>query len=376
MRILHVIHSLRRGGAERIALSLARGMAQSYQETAIVSLLDKDDYADTDRSGFQANFLIPAKAYRWPSSCCTLSRKLRTEIERFVPDVILSHTPTATIVLGIVKPSCRIFSVFHGFADNWKCEATLKQRVFRTLHRWALRRTGAGAIVVSKAMAPAARTVLGMQPQRIFHIRNGIDLGAFYPNSGRSLARAEILVVGTLSEVKRPLDAIEAFARLLSVVPEASLAFVGDGPLRREVEERVSCLGLGQHVRLFGQRQDVPDLLRRTSLVWQLSRSEGMSLACIEAMASGVPVIATRVGGIPEVIVDGQTGYLVDLGDIASVATLSLKLLEDGDLYSQMSAAGVARATDRFSRQEMVRAYIECAEGALRPLYSWEAVDA
>jgi L-malate glycosyltransferase len=368
MRILHIIHSLRRGGAERICLNLACGMANGGHQTCVVSLLNHDDYDDIDRVGVEVRYLIPVASFRWPSSCRTLSRRLRSELEWFRPDAILTHTPTATMVLGVVKPACPIVSVFHGYGDDWRPGASMKQRLFLALHKWALRRVDAGAIVVSQGLASVVHRRIGISQRKITCIPNGVDLKAFRPGPMRMTVRPEVLVIGTLSEIKRPLDAVGAFAKLLETVQDARLSFVGDGPIRLEVEKCVSRLDLGRMVRFLGKRQDVPEILRGADLVWHLSRSEGMPLACVEAMACGVPVVGTRVGGIPEVVRNGQTGFLVEVGDVDAVAALSARLLADKELYARVRTASIADASERFDQRRMVREYVELLKESVRQM--------
>lgn len=358
---MHIIHSLRRGGAERVALNLARGMVKSGHEVCVVSLLDLDDYDDIDRTKAEVRFLIPAASYNWPSSCFILSKRLHKEILTFRPSVILTHTPTATIVLGLAGAKCPTLSVFHGYGDMLT-RKRIKQHLFAILHDWALRRVKAEAVVVCNGLADVVRQRVGIPAMKIRCIPNGIDLEKFIPRPVRTLIEPDVLVIGTLSEVKRPLDAVSAFSQLLEMVPGAKLTFVGDGPLRGDVVKSVARLGLKRKIRFLGLRKDVPELLRTAALVWQLSRSEGMPLACIEAMACAVPVIATRVGGIPELIRHGVTGFVVDVGDTRAVATISAHLLGDQELYANISAASTAFARDRFDQRKMVASYLEIIE--------------
>ena len=359
MRILHVIHSLRRGGAERIALNLATAMADKGHETCVVALLDRDDYGDLQRSGITVRYLSPESSYRWPASCYTLANRLSVEISQFRPEAILTHTPTASIVLALASCSHPTVSVFHGYSGIQSVATQVKGRLFFMLHKWALRRLDAYGVVVSSALTNVVTARIGIPPRKVEFIPNGVDLAVFHPKPITAPADATIRVIGTLAEVKRPLDAISAFARLIRTVPRAQLSFVGDGPLRTAVASRVSSLGLSGSVQILGQRSDVPELLRATTVLWQLSRSEGSPLACIEAMACGIPVIATRVGGIPDLVRDGETGFLVSVGDVEDVSRLTTQLLQNNQLHARLSTNSIAVAQELFDQRRMAAKYLD-----------------
>jgi N-acetyl-alpha-D-glucosaminyl L-malate synthase BshA len=136
-----------------------------------------------------------------------------------------------------------------------------------------------------------------------------------------------LMHVSNFRSVKRVPDIVEAFAKIRREVPSV-LVLVGDGPERRATEAAVERLGLAEHVRFLGKVDAVADLLRAADLFLLASASESFGLAALEAMACGVPVIATQVGGLPEVVVDGESGALVPVGDVAAMAERAVELLE------------------------------------------------
>jgi glycosyltransferase involved in cell wall biosynthesis len=133
------------------------------------------------------------------------------------------------------------------------------------------------------------------------------------------------------------------------------LALVGDGPSRPSLEQMIERHGLTGRVDLLGARDDVPQILRRSDLFVLSSRWEGLPLAVIEAMMSGLPVIATAVGGIPEQVVEGETGLLVPPGDPDTLARAVSRLLNDAGLRERTGAAGRRRALERFTEARMLR---------------------
>ncbi len=194
-------------------------------------------------------------------------------------------------------------------------------------------------------------------------IRSGIELERFArPARPRQEVRRELgipadaPVVGTvtrLSPQKAPLDFVAAAARVAAARPDVHFVIVGDGPLRGEVEARVVAPGLAGRVHLTGLRADVPDLLHSFDLFCLSSLWEGLPRVLPQAMAAGLPIVATAVDGNAEAVTDGVNGLLTPPGDPASLAAALLRLLDDPPLARQMGEAGRARA-EEFDAHRMV----------------------
>ena len=182
-------------------------------------------------------------------------------------------------------------------------------------------------------------------------IPNGVELDRFAaapePVPGR------ILCVGRLAPPKRPDTILDALALVRRELPEAELHVVGDGPLRAQVEARTAALGLGDAVRLLGTSTDVPGLLRGAACLALASDYEGLPLAVLEAMAAGVPVVASAVGGVPELVADGRTGLLVQPGSADGLAAALGELLRDPARARALGDAGRELARERYSRERM-----------------------
>ena len=159
--------------------------------------------------------------------------------------------------------------------------------------------------------------------------------------------------VGRLAPPKVPSDLIHAFVCASRVRPEARLVLVGDGPLRGEVESLVARLGVSGRVALLGLRRDVPDLMAAFDAFVFASRWEGLPRTILQAMAAGLPVVATRVDGVPDAVDDGETGYLVPPGDVPTLADRMLRLMATPELGRALGRAGQARV-DEFSTRRMV----------------------
>lgn len=233
-------------------------------------------------------------------------------------------------------------------------------RVSQLANLLAFRRSRAILVNSHEVAAYIVRHYRAPQP-RIRVIYNGIDTVRFHPTSpagGRP--DGPIVGVGRLVEQKNHAMFLEAAARLCRDVPTAHFAIVGDGPLRAGLEGQARTLGIAERVQFLGERGDIDDILRTASLFWLTSRWEGMPNVVLEAMASGVPVLATDVGGTRELVRSGVEGFVVSGNDVEAFVTNSRALLLDAARWQQVAAAARARA-EEFSTVRMV--------GALSQLY-------
>jgi glycosyltransferase involved in cell wall biosynthesis len=186
-------------------------------------------------------------------------------------------------------------------------------------------------------------------------VHNAVDVRSFSP-TGRRGGTADVIGVGRFAYPKDFMTLLEA-VRLVEAPCHVRLA--GDGPALSAVESAVLRDGLSQRVELLGARADVPDLLARSDVFVLSSRSEGFPVSVLEAMAAGLPVVATDVGGVAEAVEDGETGFLVPTADPEAFARALDRLLVDGELRRRMGAAGRARALSLFDVSGYRAAYGE-----------------
>ncbi len=194
-------------------------------------------------------------------------------------------------------------------------------------------------------------------PESMTVIHNGIDPVSLSQDGRENFRRAlgigaepVVIMVGRLAPPKDPVALLEALGGL----PAGHIVVAGDGPLRPRVEGAARRLELGR-VSLLGFREDIPGLLQACDIFALPSHWEGLPLAVIEAMMAGLPVVATRVGGVPELVEHGVTGLLVPAGDVGALREALGALLADRELRARMGAAGRQRALERFTAQRMVR---------------------
>lgn len=226
-------------------------------------------------------------------------------------------------------------------------------------------------VALSGDLAAYLRDRVGVPAGRITQIINGVDIERFHPApSGRLPAPgcpfgdSDLFVVGTVGRMMtvkaQPLLA-RAFVRALALAPalrpRLRLALVGDGPLRAEAEAVLAEGGVRDLAWLPGERSDVPDVMRGLDAFALPSLAEGISNTILEAMASGLPVLATRVGGNHELVADGSTGRLVPAGDVEALAQGLVALASDPAAAAAQGRAGRRRVEERFSLPAMVAAY-------------------
>jgi len=230
-----------------------------------------------------------------------------------------------------------------------------RRRIRRFLSRWVRTTT-----CVSKDIEAWLKDDVRVRCP-VVQIYNGVDTDAFAPAPTGDDVRKElsappgaplILCVGRLDPIKDHGTLFRAFARVRERFPEARLACVGEGKARAEVEKHA-----GPGVHLLGNRTDVARILQAADVFALASRNEGISNTILEAMATGLPVVATRVGGNPELIAEGETGRFFAPGDDAALAEALEGYLADPALREAHGRAGRARCEERFGVHAMVRAY-------------------
>ncbi len=171
--------------------------------------------------------------------------------------------------------------------------------------------------------------------------------------------------VSNFRPVKRPVDCVEILARVLKKVTNARLVMVGDGSERMNVEHRARCLGIYEKCSFVGKQPNIVDYLSAADVLLLPSEQESFGLAALEAMACEVPVIASRVGGVPEVVNDGETGFLSEVGDIDKMAEDAARLLADADLRRNMGRRARELALARYQTDIVIPQYIEFYEKVL-----------
>lgn len=351
MKIVQLVNTLEFGGTERLVCDLALGLKARGHELTVVCLRHTGPLAEgLTRAGIEVLELGKAEG----PSLGTVWRFRRLLRERGI-DVVHSHNPLVHhyAVAARSRVTRVIINTIHGI-DNLSRRPGLKERLYSLMCRFSER------IV---AVCPMAYRVFhdgGVIPRaRLAVINNGIPLAQYVrlePRTPDGLFRFGI--VGRLVPVKDHASLISAFAQVVQRLPHCRLEILGDGPLRGALEAQCAALGLREVVRFHGFSDRVAEFFGSIDTAVLCSKSEGLPLSVLEAMASGLPIVGTSVGGIPDLIQDGQCGWLCAPTDPASLAEAMLRAAQTPEPERlALGRRGREHARTAYSDEQMISGY-------------------
>jgi sugar transferase (PEP-CTERM/EpsH1 system associated) len=352
-----VVNSLEAGGLENGVVNLVNVAAESYRHV-IICMTTEGSFRARLKPGVEIRAMgkRPGKDLRAFGRLIALLRRLR-------PAVVHSRN-WATFDAVLAARIARAPAVVHGEHGRDISDPNGTNRRRRRLRR-ACAPLVDRFVAVSEDLHRWLVEDIRISAHKVVTIRNGVEVTRFGALSRVEARRrlgiaADRLVVGTvgrLDPVKDQDGLLDAFSRLRSRRPDTVLVIVGDGPCRAQLENHITDLALQDRVLLLGERRDIPEILMALDVFVLPSVAEGMSNTILEAMATGLPVLATRVGGSPELVEDGLTGRLVPPRDPAALAGAIDTYFEDGHLRDLHGKAGRQRAVDHFDLSRMARDY-------------------
>jgi glycosyltransferase involved in cell wall biosynthesis len=363
--VAHILSSFDLGGQERMALDLAASQVRSGYRVSAVSLAPPPDgplAAEFRAAGAAAERVPRPRPGVDPILVLRLARWLR----RNAVDLVHTHNRMA---LTYGAPAARLAGLPAVHTKHGKNpRAGLRLRAARVAARYL-----DAFVAVSPELGELARRRNEVEASRVLVIPNGIELGRFRPDpAARERVRAELSiapdawVVGTVGRIaveKNQALLLRAMAPLLG--SGSHLVVVGDGPLLPSLSELARTLAVPGAVHLVGARRDVPEVLNALDVFALTSDTEGLPLVILEAMATGLPVVSTDVGGIPDVVDDGETGFLVHPGDERALRERLSALQADSGRTRALGENARSRAVSRFSAERMQRDYIALYERVL-----------
>jgi glycosyltransferase involved in cell wall biosynthesis len=346
MRVVHV-HRIRGiGGSERHLLTLLPALAQLGVDPVLIGL----DDPGWDGEPFYAELSVPALRVASPRDLDPLLLlRLARSLRSLRPDVVHTHLVHGDVYGALATGRARLLSTKHN-------DDRFRLGPFRYLERLLMRRA-ARVIAITEALRRFTVERVGLPPEKVTTIPYGLDdpPRAWAPTELELPAGKIVLAIARLVEQKGIDVAVRAMAGL-----DASLVVLGEGPERARLEALARDLNVT--LVLPGRVGDVASVLRRADVLVHPARWEGFGLALLEAMLAGLPVVASRVSSIPEIVADGETGVLVPPDDSAALAAALARVLDDPGRYG---AAGRARARAEFSVERMARRTVEVYERAL-----------
>jgi L-malate glycosyltransferase len=333
------------------------------------------------RRGHQVAFFSDKPPARLDLSCPNLSFHAVTALDYPVPAQSSFALALAAEMIEVAQAE-RLDLLHVHYAVPHALGAYLARQVLRagapklliTLHGTDVTRIGAdpkfssltrfavlaadGITTPSRWLAEQAYLRLGLPREtNIEVIPNFVDTHRFRPSRPKIVPAERILThVSNFRPLKRVEDVVRIFARVRGEIP-AQLRLVGDGPERPRVEALVHTLGLAGDVKFLGESADVAEVLQTSDVFLLPSETESFGLGALEAMACGVPVVASKVGGLPEVVLDGETGFLAPVGAVEEMSEHVRRLLSDGDLHARMSRAARDRAEAHFQLEPAAERY-------------------
>lgn len=357
MRIAYVIHSLDPGGTERLAVDIGRAMADDVP-VAVFCLDAPGAWAPELRSaGIAVHGL-----WRQPGLDLSIPGRLAAHLRSFGATIVHAHQCTAWFYAALARwrhGAPRLVLHEHG---RFFPEVDRPRR--RIVNRWAVVPRTDAFVAVSADVADRLARYEGIPRGRIRVVYNGVRAAG--PRLDRDAARArlgvpgEAFVIGTVGR----LDPIKNLPRLVEAIGSARErgvpahgVLIGEGPHRTAIERAIVASGLEAHVTLAGHRDDARALLEALDLFALPSLSEGTSMALLEAMAAGVPAVVTAVGGNPEVVDAGVSGWVVPSDDAHALAEAIVEAHAHPELAARRARAARERFEQRFSAEAMLQAW-------------------
>lgn len=354
LRVLQLISTLPVGGAEEVVAAIVRGLDPELFEVEAATIEALGAIGEElTREGRRVTALN-LSLKRTPAS--RLIRAVRRLLRERQPDILHTHLYHPNLygrlaAWGLGVPVvCSVHSVYS------------RVKVHRLLFNRLLTPWAAALIAVSPQVWADIRKYDGVPPEKLHLLPNGVDLKALDIPVSREEARARLKVdgfvvgaVGRLEEEKGHAYLLEALHLLSEELPEATLLLAGEGRRGEALRRQAADLGLEGRVQFLGWRRDVPLILKALDLYVQPSLWEGLSLALLQAMAAGLPVVATQVSGFEQVITSGVNGILVPPRDAAALAAAIQELYHDPATRIRLGEAARRTARENYSQETMLQ---------------------
>jgi len=364
--VMHLVYSYAVGGLENGLVNLINRVDPAFCRHIVVSMTECDD---TFRRRIQRPDVVFISLHKGPGHGYKIYPALYRVFRKYRPTILHTRNLAAleTVVPAFVaRIPVRIHGE-HGWDVNDPGGTNLRYRRIRRLYRPFVHHF----VALSEQIACYLEREVGVNPLRLTRICNGVDTMYFYPENGERAILTDspfndpnLVIMGTvgrLQAVKDQITLVRAFAEARRQSGEElnklRMVIVGEGPLRGEIEKEIALHDLGAYVWMTGERADVPALMRAFDFFVLPSRAEGISNTILEAMASGLAVAATNVGGNAELVMEEQTGTLAPAGDPVALASAVTRLTINASQRRQMGKAARIRAENKFSLDSMVERY-------------------
>jgi len=356
VKVLYVIGQLGYGGAERQLLELASRLPRDRFDPLVCVLSARGPLADSLEAAGVPVVSLNKRPGALSSATAGLIRLVRSERPAVIHSYLFSGNWRGLLAGRLTRVPLIVSSVRN---------VDIHGRLWMNLLERALACFVDRMIANAEAVKDYVTRAHWVARERVHVVHNGVSPERSSPAGAPATPVAErgdgptVVMVASLTKKKSPFTFLDAAVLVRERVPDARFLVVGDGPLRGELEERASLLGLSDAVTFAGETHDTPAVLAAADVSVLTSVKEGCSNVVLESMAAACPIVATAVGGNPELIVEGVTGFLVPTGDAAAVADRVARILTDGALGRRMGEAARERAMSTFGVERMVARTVE-----------------
>jgi glycosyltransferase involved in cell wall biosynthesis len=359
-KVIHVAEDLMVGGIERIIATIATALDPAKYDVEVWCIVRGGPVADEIRSRGLPVVILDIRSYHNPLSMMRFIRTLR----KAHPAIVHVHgyfAATAGRIAALAAGVPATINHYHTIYYNM----TFFNRV---INNYLDRRSGR-TIYISEAVRASFVPHCYVRPDSVV-MYNGVDTDLYSPGVFDA-TRQIITCVGSLTAQKGHVFLLSAFKIVLARHPGAQLWIAGEGPLRETLTSEAARLGISDSLQLLGRRDDVASILRRSGIFVMSSLREGLPVALIEAMACALPVVATDVGGMPELVADRESGFIIPAKNPEALAAAMIRLLDDPHKAREMGLRGNAVFKNKFTSVSMKRTleaiYDELLKNKKRP---------
>ena len=354
------------GGSGIVATELGLELANRGHEIHFISYANPIRLdAGIPRISYHEVEVSTYPLFQYPPYCLALASRMAEVAEDYALDLLhvhyaIPHSIAALLAQQMVAERRRLpfITTLHG------TDITLvgQDRSYFPITKFSIEKSN-GVTAISEDLRRDTAQFFGIAKDiRVIH--NFVNTEIYQPSAVRSSGEKRLMHISNFRPVKRVLDCVRILAEVVKRTP-ANLYMVGDGPDRPEAHRLARELGVEPHVTFLGKQDHVERIFPTMHVLLMPSEMESFGLAALEAMACGVPPVATRVGGVPELITNGVDGFLEPVGDIGAQAARVAELLTDESLYQKMAAAARRTAVDRFASERVIPQYEKYYEEVL-----------
>lgn len=360
MKIVQVIPYFCFGGAETMCENLSYALRKLGNEVLVISLYDRRTPISQrmEQAGIRIVYLDKKLGLDF-----SMVGKIAAVLRQEKPDVVHTHLNTIKYAVAAARLS-GVKTCVHTVHNVAQQEA--EGKVEKIIRNFYFTRGWSVPVGLSPAVQETISQFYKLEKSQIPVIYNGIDLSHCIPKKDYSLGQTiTLLHIGRFTQQKNHVGLLRAFAGIVSVFPRSRLNLVGEGELRETVEAEAARMGLRDRVRFLGSQSNVYPFLHQADVFLLPSEYEGMPMTLIEAMGTGLPIVATRVGGVPDMLTDGTSAILTPC-DPDAVARACVSVLEREDLRRNLGQAALEQSV-RFSAGFMAQQYVKVYKSKISP---------